>query len=186
MNTLLAALLLFAQTDVSVTREVVKTQEDLRDALASSAQEKLKDAAASISKAEVKVAREAVREAFPDVKLGASDLDALAGFVLAEVAEIIETETVKIDNQKRALRAAMKAAGIEPKEGAKYALKISGDYARAPEPLADDASPQAKQQRLDELGAMADLNGRRKASVLSAASNAVKKGAFLDVVKSLK
>lgn len=184
MHAVLMAVVLFAQ--VSVERQVVKTTGAVGEALAASAREKLEDAAASIAKTEVNVARQAVKEAFPDAELGGADLDALAGFVLAEVAEVIESETGKINEQKTALKAAMKAAGVEPKSGAKFALKLSGDYAKAPKPLAEDATPAAMQQRLDELGAMADLNQRKKSSVLNAASAAAKKGAFLDVIKSLK
>lgn len=185
MHALLIAVTLFAQTSASVSRETVKSTADVRAALAPSAREKLEQAAVSIEKADVKTARAAVTKAFPGAELGAPELDALASFVLAEVAEVIGAESKKIDEQRTALRAAMKAAGVEPKAGAKYALKLSGDYAKAPEPLAADATPAAMQQRLDELGAMADLNQRRRTSIADAAW---KKGhdVVLNSIRNLK
>jgi hypothetical protein len=186
MHALLVALALFAQTGVSVTREAVKTQVDLREALASSARTKLDGAAASISTVDVKAARDAAKNAFPDAELGAAELDVLASYVLTQLAEIIDVESKKLDEQKDALRAAMKAAGVKPKAGAKYALKLSGDYAKAPEPLPDDATPAAMQQRLEELVAMGDLNARQRTGARNAAASALKKGASLDVLKALK
>src|SRR5438874_1825784 len=148
MHALLMAIALFAQ--VSVTREAVvdpagdKTHLQIRDALAPSARQKLEDAGAKV---EVKTAREAVVKAFPDAKLSADTIDALAFYVMAESADTIVAEMRKIAEQ----RSALKAAGVKTDAGAKYALKLSGDYAKAPEPLAADAKPEAMAQRLAEL-----------------------------------
>ena len=187
MHTFLMAIALFAQ--VSISREAVKAQSDLRAALAPEAREKLEHAAASIAKVDVKTAQKAVKSAFPDAELSAADLDALASYVMSEAATIIAAETTKIDEQKSALREAMKAAGVEPKTGAKYALKLSGDYAKAPEPLGSDAAPAAMQQRLEELNAMAELNQRRRASALDAAESGLKRvrgEAALNAIRNLK
>ncbi|MEK6375188.1 MAG: hypothetical protein AABO58_21145 [Acidobacteriota bacterium] len=188
MHAFLIAVALFAQTDVSVDRQAVKAHPELHAALAPSAIEKLERAAASIAKVDVKSAQKAVKTAFPDAELSAADIDALASYVMSEAADIIAAETTKIDEQKRAVQEAMKAAGLEPKVGAKYALKLSGDYAKAPEPLGADAAPAAMQQRLEELGAMAELNQRRRTSVLDAADAARKKGhdVALNAIRNLK
>ncbi len=189
MHNFLLAVLLLAQTDVSVSREAVKAHADLGAALSSSARKKLEHAATSVgAKADVKVARDAVKKAFPDAELSAADIDALASFVMSEASVVIDAETKKINEQKAALREAMKAAGVEPAAGAKYALKLSGDYAKAPEPLGAGAPPAAMQQRLEELGAMAELNQRRRMTVLDAAEAAIKKGhdVSLNAIRNLK
>jgi hypothetical protein len=188
MHAFLMTVAFFAQTSASVSREAVKAHAAVRAALAPSAIEKLEQAAGSMAKVDVKSAQNAVKTAFPDAELSAAEIDVLASYVMSEAAEIIAAETKKIDEQKTALRAAMKAAGVEPKAGAKYALKLSGDFARAPEPLGADAGPAAMQQRLEELGAMADLNQRRRASVIDLVEAARKKGhdVALNAIRNLK
>ena len=143
-----------------MTREAVvdpaaadKVQAQLHDALAPSAREKLARAGAKV---EVKAARTAVTKAFPDAQLDADTVDALAFYVMSESMEKIAAETRKIVEQRNAL----KAAGVKTDPSAKFALRLSNDYATAPEPLAADAKPEELAQRMAQLGAMHDLNER--------------------------
>lgn len=188
MHAFLIAIALFAQ--VSVSREAVKgAPADVRAALAPSALSKLEQAAASIEKVDVKSAQKAVKTAFPDAELSAADIDALASVVMSESAKTVDGETKKIDEQRVAVREAMKAAGIEPKADAKYALKLSGDYATAPKPLAADAPPAALLQRFEELTAMAELNRRKSRSLLDAAGAAARKSQHdvaMNAIRNLK
>ena len=187
MHAFLMAVVLFAQT-VSVTREAVmdpaaadKVQAQLHDALAPSAREKLQHAGAKV---EIKAAREAVAKAFPDAQLSADTVDALAFYVMSETSTTITAETKKIIEQRNAL----KAAGVVVKTGAKFALRLSGDYATAPEPLADDAKPEAMAQRAAELAAMIDLNERAMKTLHERRLSLLKQGhdIALNAIRNMK
>ena len=191
MHAFLMAVVLFAQT-VSVTREAVmdpaaadKVQAQLHDALAPSAREKLQHAGAKV---EIKAARDAVVKAFPDAQLSADTIDALAFYVMSETSARISGEMKRIAEQRNALRETMKTAGIEPKGSAKFALRISGDYATAPEPLADDVKPDAMAQRLSELGAMIDLNERATKALNERRMSLLKQGhdIALNAIRNMK
>jgi hypothetical protein len=185
MHAFLMAVALFAQ--VSVSREAVKaTPADVRGALAPSALSKLEEAAASIAKVDVKSAQKAVKTAFPDAELSAADIDALASVVMFAAAKNVDAETKKIDEQKAAVRDAMKAAGLEPKADAKAVVKLSGDYAAtAPKALAADAPPAALLQRFGELTAMAELNRRTSRGLLEAAAKS-RHDVSMNAIRNLK
>lgn len=194
MHAIVMAVILLAQVSIATVREsavspdAAKTRADLRNVLTASAREKLEQAAPAGAKADIKTARVAVTKAFPGAELSDAELDALAFYVMSEGADLVSLETKKIDEQRDALRAAMKAAGIEPKATATYALKLSGDYAQAPAPLAAGATPAAMQQRYDELVAMGNLNRGRRTKIVDAAELARKKGhdIAMNAIRNLK
>jgi hypothetical protein len=190
MHSLLIAVALFAQ--VSVTREAVvdpaaadKTHAEIHDALAPSARQKLEHAGAKV---EIKTAREAVVKAFPETKLSADTIDALAFYVMSETSATIAAETKKITEQRSALLETMKAAGFQPKAPAKYALKISGDYATAPEQIPASAKPEEMSQRLAELAAMLDLNERAMKTANERRMSLLKQGheITLNAIRNMK
>jgi len=160
MHALLIAVSLFAQ--VSISREAAvdpaaadKTYAALSDTLDPEARHKLDRVHVKL---DVKTAREAVAKALPEAKLSAEAVDALAFYVLSRSSERIAAETKKMTEQRNDLRAAMKAAGVEPKGAQKFAIRLSDNYGVAPEPLAADATPEQMAARLSELGALIDVN----------------------------
>lgn len=160
MHALLIAVSLFAQ--VSISREAAvdpaaadKTYAAMSASLDDEVRHKLDRVHVQM---DVKTAREAVTKALPGANLSPEATDALAFYVLSRSAERVAAETKRIAQQRDDLRAAMKAAGLKPEGSPKFAMRLSDDYAQAPEPLPADATPAAMAERLTALGAMIDVN----------------------------
>lgn len=211
----LAAVPLFAQ-NVSVSRQaavdtaaISKAHDALGAKLSGAARQKLDDAASSFWKnadprtSMMKLsagAREAITAAFSGAELGAPEIDALAGYVLAEGAlatdkdlRALAGELEKIEKQSDALRKQLTVDGKEPNVSVAKSAAAAPETIEAPESLADDATPEEKLKRLEELTSLSKSAavktqslGDKRSKVSDLVSALMKKGVNDELLAKLK